>query len=127
MAGRATRAGAGKGTRQADAESFRRPPTAQAAVLAELRVWISEGRLRPGEQVLSDVIAQELGVSRVPVREALRILEGEGQVTYTPTRATSSRSSRSRTSSRSTASARCSSRRRYASPCRRCRPRTSSA
>jgi DNA-binding GntR family transcriptional regulator len=53
-------------------------------VLAELRAWILEGRLKPGDQVLSDAIAEELGVSRVPVREALRILEGEGQVIYYP-------------------------------------------
>lgn len=64
------------------AKQFRRPPTAQEAVLGELRRWIASGRLRPGEQVVQDALALELGVSRVPLREALKILEGEGQVTY---------------------------------------------
>lgn len=62
--------------------TFQKPPTAQEAVLAELRRFIVTGRLRPGEQVVQDALAAELGVSRVPLREALKILEGEGQVTY---------------------------------------------
>jgi DNA-binding GntR family transcriptional regulator len=63
-------------------ETFHKPPTAQEAVLAELRRFIATGRLRPGEQFVQDALAAELGVSRVPLREALKILEGEGQVTY---------------------------------------------
>jgi DNA-binding GntR family transcriptional regulator len=65
---------------------FRRPPTAQEAVLAELRRAIITGELRPGEQVLQDALAERFGVSRVPLREALKILEGEGQVIYRPHR-----------------------------------------
>lgn len=65
---------------------FQRPPTAQEAVLAELRRAILEGDLRPGTQILQDHVAERLGVSRVPVREALKILEGEGQVAYSPHR-----------------------------------------
>jgi len=65
---------------------FRRPPTAQEAVLAELRRAIVSGQLRPGEQVLQDALAERFGVSRVPLREALKILEGEGQVVYQPHR-----------------------------------------
>ena len=63
-------------------EMFRRPPTAQEAVLAELRRLITAGRLRPGQQIVQDALAVQFGVSRVPLREALKILEGEGQVTY---------------------------------------------
>lgn len=59
-----------------------KPPTAQQAVLAELRGFLTAGKLRPGEQIRQDALAEELGVSRVPLREALKILEGEGQVTY---------------------------------------------
>lgn len=62
--------------------TFHKPPTTQEAVLAELRRFIATGRLRPGEQIVQDALAAELGVSRVPLREALKILEGEGQVTY---------------------------------------------
>jgi len=68
------------------AERFRRPPTAQEAVLAELRRSIITGDLRPGEQVRQDALADRYGVSRVPLREALKILEGEGQVIYRPHR-----------------------------------------
>jgi DNA-binding GntR family transcriptional regulator len=63
-------------------EVFRRPPTAQEAVLAELRRLITAGLLRPGQQIVQDALAVQFGVSRVPLREALKILEGEGQVTY---------------------------------------------
>lgn len=65
---------------------FRRPETAQAAVLAEIRRLILDGQLGPGSPVRQDAIAASLGVSRVPVREALKILEGEGQITYRPHR-----------------------------------------
>jgi|SRR5450631_420281 DNA-binding GntR family transcriptional regulator len=61
---------------------FQRPPTAQEAILAELRRFIVTGVLRPGQKIVQDSLAAELGVSRVPLREALKILEGEGQVTY---------------------------------------------
>lgn len=65
---------------------FARPPTAQQAVLVELRRAILSGRLAPGTQVVQEAIAEQLGVSRVPVREALKILEGTGQVVYVPHR-----------------------------------------
>lgn len=55
-------------------------------MLAELRRTIVSGELRPGVQVRQDAIAEQLGVSRVPVREALRILEGEGLVSSQPHR-----------------------------------------
>lgn len=66
--------------------AFRRPMTAQQAVLAELRRTILAGDLPPGAQIVQDALAERLGVSRVPVREALRILEGEGQISYAPHR-----------------------------------------
>jgi DNA-binding GntR family transcriptional regulator len=68
------------------ADAFQRPPTAQEAVLAELRRGILQRELKPGSQILQDAVAAELGVSRVPVREALKILEGEGHITYSPHR-----------------------------------------
>ena len=63
-----------------------RPPTAQEFVLGELRRAIVSGVLRPGEQIRQDALAERFGTSRVPLREALKILEGEGQVTYHPHR-----------------------------------------
>lgn len=68
------------------AKAFARPMTAQQAVLGELRRAIIEGELPPGTQLVQDALAEKLGVSRVPIREALRILEGEGQVAYFPQR-----------------------------------------
>jgi DNA-binding GntR family transcriptional regulator len=59
-----------------------RPPTAQQFVLSELRRAITAGRLRPGTAIRQDAVAEELGVSRVPLREALKTLQGEGLVSY---------------------------------------------
>ncbi|MFF9912594.1 GntR family transcriptional regulator [Streptomyces sp. NPDC013457] len=59
-----------------------RPPTAQQFVLAELRRAITAGELRPGGQIRQDALAARLDVSRVPLREALKILEGEGLVVH---------------------------------------------
>ena len=61
-------------------------PTAQEAVLRELRADIVLGVLAPGSQVVQESLAHRYGVSRVPLREALKILEGEGLVTYHPHR-----------------------------------------
>jgi len=61
-----------------------RPRTTQEHVLAELRRRILTGEVAPGDAIRPDVVAAELAVSRVPVREALKILEGEGQVDYRP-------------------------------------------
>ena len=62
--------------------AFVRPPTAQEAVLAEIRRLIVSGELAPGAPVRQEAVAERLGVSRVPVREALKVLEGEGHVVY---------------------------------------------
>lgn len=59
-----------------------RPPTAQQFVLTELRRAITAGRLRPGTAIRQDALAEEFGVSRVPLREALKTLQGEGLVSY---------------------------------------------
>ena len=67
-------------------DRFERPKTAQEAVLREIRIRLLDGRIQPGDAIRPDVFGAELGVSAVPVREALRILEGEGQVSYRPHR-----------------------------------------
>ncbi|MFJ7068137.1 GntR family transcriptional regulator [Streptomyces sp. NPDC101115] len=67
------------GTRQAD-------PTAPARAGGWLRDQVCEGlrdriitgRLKPGDRLVERDVAEEFGVSRVPVREAIRILIGEG-------------------------------------------------
>jgi DNA-binding GntR family transcriptional regulator len=53
-----------------------------------LRSAIVEGRLRPGDRLKEVELAAQLGISRAPVREALRQLEHEGLVASLPYRAT---------------------------------------
>ncbi|MGW2661790.1 GntR family transcriptional regulator [Nocardia tengchongensis] len=55
-------------------------------VYEELRARITDGRLAPGERLIELVLAEEFGVSRVPVREALGRLVTEGIVTSVPRR-----------------------------------------
>jgi DNA-binding GntR family transcriptional regulator len=66
--------------------SAKRPPTAQAFALAELRRMIIAGEVEAGEPLRQDALAHRLGVSRVPLREAFKVLEGEGQIVYEPHR-----------------------------------------
>lgn len=47
---------------------------------------IRRGDLQPGERLLEDRLAEQLGVSRNPVREALRALENTGLVEVRPRR-----------------------------------------
>ncbi|MEY4312404.1 MAG: hypothetical protein RLZZ571_1174 [Actinomycetota bacterium] len=47
---------------------------------------IGAGKLEPGQQIVQESLSAALGVSRVPIREALRVLEGEGQVIHYPNR-----------------------------------------
>lgn len=60
--------------------------TTQQHALEWLRRAIVAGEIRPGDRVHQDDIARRIGVSVAPVREALRVLEQEGQVTYLPRR-----------------------------------------
>jgi DNA-binding GntR family transcriptional regulator len=57
-----------------------------AIVLRTLREAIVEGRLAPGAAVVEAQLSRQLGVSRAPLREALRSLENEGLVVSTPWR-----------------------------------------
>jgi DNA-binding GntR family transcriptional regulator len=55
-------------------------------VADQVRELIVLQRLLPGEKVRQAELAAELGVSRSPLREALRTLESEGLVQYAPNR-----------------------------------------
>jgi len=48
----------------------------------EIRRRVVEGRLRPGERLVEQRLAEELDLSRTPVREALRMLQSEGLVQF---------------------------------------------
>jgi DNA-binding GntR family transcriptional regulator len=67
-------------------EVLRGRRTIQEIVAEALRDAIVTGRLKGGERLHQDGIAVKLGVSRMPVREALRQLESEGLVVFTPHR-----------------------------------------
>lgn len=64
----------------------RRAVTAQEAALAGLREKIRSGVYAPGERIDQRKAAAEFECSIVPVREALKTLEAEGQVSYAPQR-----------------------------------------
>lgn len=53
-------------------------------VFITLREAILKGELAPGERLMEIALAQQLGVSRTPIREAIRKLELEGLVLMTP-------------------------------------------
>ena len=55
-------------------------------VFNTLRQAILRGELQPGERLMEIQLAQRLGVSRTPVREAIRKLELEGLVLMIPRR-----------------------------------------
>ena len=54
---------------------------ASQRIADQLRERILSGRLAPGTRIIQDELAEELETSRLPVREALRILESRGLVT----------------------------------------------
>ncbi len=62
------------------------PGTTTQHALEWLRHAVVSGELIPGQHVLQEEVAERLGVSIAPVREALHALEQEGQVTYRPRR-----------------------------------------
>jgi len=60
------------------------PATQRIADL--LRDDILRGRIRPGQRIRQEEIAERFGASRIPVREALRILEAEGLTEHSANR-----------------------------------------
>ena len=64
--------------------SGRRPPTLAAHVTQQLREAIIQGTLLPGESLMLADLAKRLGVSIMPVREALKRLQSEGLVEQPP-------------------------------------------
>jgi DNA-binding GntR family transcriptional regulator len=62
------------------------PQTTPQHALDALRRAIVDGELRPGQRIAQEQVALRLGMSIAPVREALRVLDQEGQVTYRPRR-----------------------------------------
>jgi DNA-binding GntR family transcriptional regulator len=63
-----------------------RPATTVAWILQNLRTAILEGSLEAHALVRQDELAATYGVSRMPIREAIRLLEAEGLVVSRPNR-----------------------------------------
>ncbi|MGH7125951.1 MAG: GntR family transcriptional regulator [Stellaceae bacterium] len=63
-----------------------KPQTAADQVAAILREAIATGALKGGTALRQDELAARFGFSRMPVRDALRLLEAEGIVSIHPTR-----------------------------------------
>ena len=59
-------------------------PSSGDLVAIHVRTLIFNGELRQGDRVHQDDIARQLGVSRIPVREAIIALDREGWLTITP-------------------------------------------
>lgn len=59
-------------------------PSRTEAVLDALKHAILTGRLPPGQPLIENDLAAQLGVSKTPVREALKTLAGAGLVTMSP-------------------------------------------
>lgn len=60
------------------------PRTLVHQVIDALVAGASEGLILPGDRIIETELALQLGVSRVPVREALRVLESQGIVINEP-------------------------------------------
>ena len=56
--------------------------TLRENVADEIRMKILNGDMKPGDKIIEQELASEFGISRGPVREALRQLEQEGMVEY---------------------------------------------
>lgn len=60
--------------------------TKTALVYEQLRRWIVSGHLAPGQRLDQEWLAAELRVSRMPLREALLLLEADGLIQNEPHR-----------------------------------------
>src|SRR5579862_9332248 len=65
-----------------------RPRSLSAIVVDRIRDLIVTGKLELGEQLSENALAEQLGVSRTPVREAFMRLEAERLVEVKPQRGT---------------------------------------
>ncbi|MFQ6392547.1 GntR family transcriptional regulator [Nocardia sp. KC 131] len=68
----------------AEDADFVRPKTTQQAVTDALRQEIVTGARPPGSPIVQEALAERFGMSRIPIREALKTLEAEEHVTYAP-------------------------------------------
>jgi DNA-binding GntR family transcriptional regulator len=53
-------------------------------IITYIKQQILSGELNPGDRIIETMLAKELGISQTPVREAIRMLQGEGIITIVP-------------------------------------------
>ncbi len=74
-------------TREASSEAVRiERPTLHNVVITRVRDMIIEGKLPVGGRIHEGQLGQQLGISRTPLREALKVLASEGLVELIPGR-----------------------------------------
>lgn len=61
-------------------------PTLATQIVGQLRQMIYDGDLEPGSRLTEEELSQHFGVSRTPLREALKLLTSEGLITIEPNR-----------------------------------------
>ncbi|MFC3454466.1 GntR family transcriptional regulator [Amycolatopsis speibonae] len=64
--------------------TFSLPASRTEVVLEEIRRGILTRELKPGQPLVEAELAARLGVSKTPVREALKVLSNSGLVTFSP-------------------------------------------
>jgi DNA-binding GntR family transcriptional regulator len=74
----------GSTNRRRSRQPIQRPVPLRQAVTDVIADMIVNGELQPGEHLVEQELAAQLGVSRQPVREALQRLHGEGWVDLRP-------------------------------------------
>ncbi|WP_336785790.1 GntR family transcriptional regulator [Paenibacillus sp. MMO-177] len=58
--------------------------SAKERAFSQIQRWIIDGTLQPGEKLIDAELAESLGVSRTPIREAFQLLEVQGLVSTHP-------------------------------------------
>jgi DNA-binding GntR family transcriptional regulator len=58
--------------------------SAKERTFSQIQRWIIDGTLQPGEKLIDAELADSLGVSRTPIREAFQLLEVQGLVSTHP-------------------------------------------
>src|SRR5579884_2395332 len=76
---------AGNGTLESQLAA---PPSLVMLVTQELRKRVLRGEYAPGQRLSEVQLSRELGVSRPPLREAMRLLQQEGLLSLQPRRGT---------------------------------------
>ena len=65
-----------------------RPPVSTSAIYEDLKKKIMKGEIRSGEFLFETQLAEAYGVSRTPVRQAIKLLDADGLLANIPRKGT---------------------------------------